>query len=260
MKSSLKNRRIAVTRASSQISTLKKQLEKRGADVLEIPLIKIKEYTDRETEEDVFAEIGTYEWIVFTSANGVKYFFKQFLAKFQDIRALGIMRIASIGKGTTKALSKYYLTPDLVPDQADGLSLAKKLVDEGVEHHKVLVITGNQNRETLVDVLHKSMAIVDTLQVYETLKTDLSTNKDAERFCKEGADALVFCSSSAVNSFVDQASSLQTGPKAIVPKTFSIGKLTSETMKEKHLPVDVTAHEASIESLVEAIEKRFSEE
>ncbi|MBN2068083.1 MAG: uroporphyrinogen-III synthase [Opitutales bacterium] len=260
MKSSLKNHRIAITRASDQSSTLRRRLETLGAHVLELPLIETRSAYDKATAADVFAEVGSYDWIVFTSANGVRYFFKLFIKHFNDIRALGIMRIAAIGKGTAKALAKYYLTPDLMPDDADSESLGKALIEDGVENRKMLLITGNLNRETLVTSLEQNMAIVDAFQVYETVKSDLSDCEDALDFCKAGADALLFCSPSAVSSFVDQAAALQRADAARVPKTFSIGQVTTDAMKKAGIPVDVTAHESSIDGLIEALEQRFSEE
>src|SRR5690606_13460981 len=90
-------RRIAVTRTRAQAGELRIRLEEAGAEVLELPLIHVEKSVDPEILDEVMEEIGTYEWVVFSSVNGVRYFFEEFLRRFGDIRALGLARIAAVG-------------------------------------------------------------------------------------------------------------------------------------------------------------------
>ena len=101
---SLSGRRIAVTRAREQASELAGKLAALGADVIELPLIHVSKEIDKQTLADVLAELGSYDWIVFTSANGVRFFFEEFFRLFDDIRSLGFLRFAAVGETTAKAI------------------------------------------------------------------------------------------------------------------------------------------------------------
>jgi uroporphyrinogen-III synthase len=246
-KSPLAGRRIALTRASAQ-----------SADVIELPLIKVSKDVDLDTLAEVFQEIGTYEWIIFTSVNGVKYFFEEFHRVYDDIRSFGLMRVAAVGEATAAAVREQHLRVELQPKKATGEELAKALIErEGMDSAKVLVITGNQNRETLVDKLEEARAIVDTLAVYKTEETDLSTDPLAGEFRSKGADAMLFASPSAVQSFFDQAPALKLAARAKRPITGSIGPTTTATMKQLGVPVDFEAEDATIDSLIAALTEKL---
>ena len=245
-------KRIVVTRAREQAGQLTEMLEAQGAEVLEIPFIEVKEHFDANNLTEVFAEMAIYEWIIFTSANGVKTFFDLFYKAYNDIRCLGPMRVAAVGTATAREIEKHHIKVDLIPDKANADALATKLIeDQGVESVKMLVVTGNQNRETLVKRLEEEgRAIVDTLPLYKTSKTDLSDHPIAERFRKDGADAVLFTSSSTVKSFVDQQSALQLQAGAKQPAFGSIGPLTSKTLKQVDLPIGFEAPQSSLDHFV----------
>jgi uroporphyrinogen-III synthase len=122
----------------------------------------------------------------------------------------------------------------------------------------MLVVTGSLNRDDLVEKLTAARAIVDTLQVYKTEQTDLSEDPVAADFRARGADAVLFASSSAVQSFVDQAASLKLGKNAVQPLAGSIGPQTSDTMKKVGLPIGFTAKTPSLDSLVEVLVKKLA--
>ena len=257
-KKPLQGRRLVVTRSQGQASELSVELEKLGAQVIGLPLITIARNIDERTKNDVFSEIASYDWLVFSSPNGVRFFFEGFFEKFEDIRSLGFLRIAAVGQSTAKEIKKYYVTTDLIPDEANADSLGDALVaTDSLDSAKVLVVTGNLGRDVLFKKLEEARAIVDRFEVYSTAPTDLSEHPSAKAFREEGADGILFTSSSGVKSFVDQAKHLQLAEEATRPKTFSIGPITSATMKELGMPVDLQAKEASLESLIEAVVKRF---
>lgn len=254
---SLSGKRIAVTRGNTQSGALREKLEALGAEVIELPLIQVERDFNPETLEDVFKTLATYEWIVFTSPNGVTHFMDIFLRAFKDIRAIGPARFACIGKSTARALEDFHLAVDLIPDQAVAENLAEALIaTDSLDSANVLIVTGNRNRDILATQLQdQGRAIVDTLQVYRTDDTDLSAHPAACSFREEGADAITFTSSSTAESFIAQAKHLQVAPGAQQPKTVSMGPITSQTMKAKGIPVHAEAHESSLEGLVEAIVK-----
>lgn len=257
-KKPLQGRRLVVTRSQGQASELSSMLEKLGAEVIGLPLISISRNIEPQTAEDVFSEIASYDWLVFSSPNGVRYFFEAFFEKFEDIRSLGFLRIAAVGKSTAKEIKKFFVTTDLIPEEANAESLAEALVaTDSLDSAKILVVAGNLGRDVLLDKLEEARAIVDRFEVYKTEQTDLSENPSAKQFRELGADGIIFTSSSGVRSFVDQAKSLQLSDEALRPKTISIGPITSSAMKQIGMPVDLEAKEASLESLVESVVKRF---
>lgn len=245
-------RRILVTRAREQAGELTQMLKEQGADVLELPFIQIEPHYDPNTLTEVFAEMAVYEWIIFTSVNGVRTFFELFYKAYDDIRCLGPMRVAAVGAATAREIKKHHIKVDLIPDKANADALANKMIEEeGVESIKILVVTGNQNRESLVKRLEEEgRAIVDTLPLYKTSRSDLQHNSTADRFRKEGADAVLFTSSSTVKSFVEQQPALELEKDARQPAYGSIGPVTSKTLKELNLPVAFESARASLEHFV----------
>jgi uroporphyrinogen-III synthase len=248
--------RIAVTRAREQASELSTRLTALGAEVVELPLIRVSKEISKDMLADVMLDLGTYDWLVFTSANGVRYFFEEFRRLFDDIRSLGLMRIAVVGEGTAREITALHLKIECQPKTATAEALADALIATGsLDSAKMLVITGNLNRDEMVKKLEEARAIVDRLQVYKTESTDLSAEPAAADFRAKGADAILFASSSAVQSFVDQAKALKLDAKAVRPLAGSIGPQTTETMKQLGVPVDFSAKTPSLDALVDATVK-----
>ena len=256
----LAGRRIVLTRNMEGSSRLAGRLEGLGAEILDIPLIEVRHDVNKEAARQIFTEFASYEWILFTSRNGVKHFMRTFLEVYGDIRSLGFIRIGAVGKGTVEALASYYLKPELVSPKATAMELAKALEKEQtLDNLKVLVITGNRNREDLVKELWEHRAIVDALQVYSTHFCDLTDSTEASRFRREGADALVFASASAVEAFGEQARHLALEKGAKIPALCSFGPTTSERMKKAGIPVAVEAEDPGLDGIVEALVSYFSD-
>lgn len=250
----LEGRRIVITRPREQMSEWKYKLEALGAEVSEMPLIQVTKHYDKTTLVEIFAELGQYEWIVFTSANGARFFFEEFHRAFDDIRAMGLLRIAAVGEATADVVRSQHLRVDLKPTKANAEELAQLMIErESIDSAKVLVITGNLNRDTLVDKLHDAQAIVDRLPIYKTEETNLADDPVAGEFRAKGADAILFASPSAAQSFFDQAAALKLGPKAKRPLAGSIGATTTATMKQLGLPVDFEATDATIDAFIAAL-------
>ncbi|HVT74687.1 MAG TPA: uroporphyrinogen-III synthase [Lacunisphaera sp.] len=254
----LAGRRVVLTRPREQNAGWRHRLEGLGATVLELPLIQVAKDVNLETLAEVLQEFGSYEWILFTSVNGVKYFFEEFIRVHEDIRALGFIRIGAVGEATAAAIRELHLRVDLQPQKATAAELAKALVArESMDSAKILVITGNRNREDLVQKLEEARAIVDVLPVYRTVENSTGSDPVAVDFRAHGADAIFFASPSAAQSFFDQAAALKLGPKACRPLAGSIGPSTTAAMKQLGLPVDFEAAEASLDSLVQALQAKL---
>lgn len=256
----LYGRRIAITRMREQSSRLSRLLTEAGADVIPLPLIRVQPAVDRENAAEVFADLGHYDWLIFTSGNGVKHFFDLFFRAFDDIRSLGFLRIAAVGDATARELRKLNLRADVVPRRSSAESLAEAMADhENLENLQILVVTGNRNRKTLTRRLEDERAIVDTLQVYRTELTPPEESRAMERFVTEGADAILFASSSAVESFHQHGDGLKPTADARQPLFASIGPQTSKSLRDAGLAVDIESPEADLEVFVEALVDHFAE-
>ena len=145
----LTGRRIAITRAREQASELAAKLTALGAEVVELPVIQITAEIDKQDLADTMIGLGGYDWIVFTSANGVRFFFEQFFKLFDDIRALGLLRFACVGSGTARELDGLHIKVECQPKIATAEALAEAMIDTGsLDSAKVLESrrTGSETR------------------------------------------------------------------------------------------------------------------
>jgi len=248
-------RRIALTRNRGQHSKMRTSLERLGAEVLDLPLIEIQPSEDRKLIAEVFAGIATYEWVVFTSANGARFFMEFFFRAYNDIRSFGPMRIACVGESTAEVFKKYKLDVELIAKDSTAESLAKDLVaTDSLDSANILVVTGNRNRDILVGLLETvGRAIVDTLPVYQTDFADILEAPDIEKFKKVGSDAIIFTSSSTALSYVEQSEDIKFEKGAKKPIFCSFGSQTSKTLQENDMEVTVKATHPSIDGLIEAL-------
>lgn len=228
-----KQKRVLLTRENNE--TLAEALRANGVEVLELPLIRTVHEAQNEDVEDIMREMGSYDWITFSSANGVKGFFREFFKNFDDIRTLGVARIACVGEATATEVRKLHLRPDVVPAVSTALAMADAMAEyETLDNLKVLCVQGNLSLPDLPKTLdEKHRAIVDTAVVYKTEQVEVGADdKTAANFRKGGADAVVFASPSAVESFVKNAKNLLLEDGAVRPKIFSVGPTTTAALKK----------------------------
>jgi uroporphyrinogen III methyltransferase / synthase len=242
-------RRIVVTRTRQQAGALSARLRSLGADVTELPTIRIAPPENLMEFGELVRDSFQYDWVVFTSPNGVTAFFDLFFKLYDDARALGNARIAAIGPGTAKRVKDFHLAVDLQPEEAVAERLVEALQQhESVENLKFLLVRAANARDVLPKRLTQMGAIVDEAIAYRTVPETDDTTGAKKRFTDEGADLITFTSSSTVENFV--AMKLP-WPQGI--KTASIGPITSATMKQAGLKVDVEATQHDIDGLVDAI-------
>jgi uroporphyrinogen III methyltransferase / synthase len=242
-------RRIVVTRTRRQAGALSAKLLLLGADVLELPTIRIEPPEDLLEFGELVRDAYQYDWLVFTSPNGVSAFFDMFFKLYQDTRNIGGVRIAAIGPGTAQRIRDYHLTVEVQPEEF----VAEAVVDalqqfESVENLKFLLVRAENARDVLPKRLTQLGAIVDEAIAYRTVPETQDATGARERFEREGADLITFTSSSTVTNFL--ALKL---PWPGNLRTASIGPITSETMRQAGLKVDVEAPRHDIDGLVEAI-------
>ncbi len=236
-------RRVVVTRAREQASGLRARLESLGAAVVELPAIEI------EPVDFDLPDLAAYEWLVFTSANGVEAFFERGLAPSgHDARALAGLRVAVIGPGTAAALASRGVAADLVPDQYVAEALVEAFPAPPRPGGRVLIARAVRARDALADGLRAHGYAVDVLPVYRTVTA--TPDRDALDQVRNGAvDAITFTSSSTVDNLCDLLGAFPNPQPLVV----SIGPITSKTAKERGLRVDAEATEHTIDGLVETL-------
>lgn len=241
--------RIAVTRTRKQAGALIEQLRALGADAYELPTIRIEPPKNKKEFYELVADSHVYDWIVFTSPNGVDAFFTAFYEIFRDARDIGAARIAAIGPATAERVRQYRLQVDVQPDKYVAEEIVLALQKEtSVENLKFLLARAEGAREVLADQLTKLGAIVDEAIAYRTVPEKGDASGGIQRFKKEGADLITFTSSSTVENF--------TALKLPLPenlKMASIGPITSKTMQRLGLDIDIEATTHDIPGLVAAI-------
>lgn len=247
----LAGRRIIVTRTREQASELSQALRELGADVAELPTIRVTPPADRREFATAVVDSRHYDWLIFTSPNGVKRFFEAFFAVYDDIRELGGARLAAMGAGTAAELKKYGLMVDIMPKKA----VAEELIAEfdrkadefgGVAHSTMLWVRAEKSRPVIYQELMRRKAIVDECIAYDV---EPAPAELAQALLAEGADAITFTSSSTVRHFVSMGLSLPPACRIV-----SMGPITTATLIEHGLQPAAEAELHTIPSLVQAIE------
>ena len=249
-------RRIVVTRTREQASELSRQLSERGAEVLEIPTIKIAPPTQRQLLVEALAELGTYDWVVFTSPNGVTAFFEYFLKAFPDIRDLGGVKFAAVGPGTAAKLKELHLHVDVMPEQYVTAAIAKAMNDfASIENLKVLLLRAEVANPDLPKELAALGAIVDDVPCYQTVPETEDANGAAARLLEAGADWITFTSSSTVENFHARFDLPKLLLQFPATRLASIGPETSKAIRALGLEPFLEARPHTIDGLAAALEK-----
>jgi uroporphyrinogen III methyltransferase / synthase len=249
----LLGKKIVVTRAREQSSDLVAKLSEMGADVLECPTIKVVPSEDLSPLDSAISGLKSYDWIVFTSVNGVRHFFERLFVKGLDVRSMGHLRTAAIGPATADMLFNFGLKTDIIPESFRAESVVEAFLKENIAGKKILLPRAQEARPILPVELKKMGAGVDEIITYRTIQDCQNVDILLEDLQNNGIDMVTFTSSSTVKNF-----------KALIPDDmfFSlldgvtvacIGPITADTAKELGFKVHVTADEYTIPGLCNAI-------
>jgi uroporphyrinogen-III synthase len=247
----LRGKRVVVTRSTDQASSLSNLLIERGAIPVELATIKTEPVDDPSRLDEALRRLNDYEWVVFTSANGVRYVSERLAANGVPVARLEALRVAAIGPTTARSLARCGLRVDVVPDEAVGESLVDAMSSNGLQGTRILLPVARDARDVVANGLSSRGAFVDRIVVYETRAVGDPT---VARQAVANSDVVTLTSGSTAHSL---ASLIGDDVGLVLRSTVvaSIGPLTTKAARDHEIRVDVEAFEHTIVGLVSAIEK-----
>lgn len=251
-------RSVVVTRAREQASGLAQELVQLGADVIQCPTIEISPLPDYAELDAAIGRLSEYAWLIFTSVNGVRWFWKRLEAAGKDSRALGLCRVAAIGPATAEALEARGIRPDFIPERYVAEGVVEGLLARGkVDGVRMLLPRAAKAREVLPDELRKAGARVDVISAYETIPAAVRKDEVLERMQAGTLDCVTFGSSSTVENFLSliPAETLRAHPEV---RLAAIGPVTARTLEAHGLPCHIMPEEYTIPALVQALVSHYT--
>jgi len=251
-------RTIVVTRARAQASDLVERLTDLGAHCLEYPTIAVAPIEDTAPLDRAIQDLADYDWLVFTSVNGVDIFFDRLFALDRDVRALHRIRTAVIGPATAERLRRWGLRSDIVPASYRAEAVIDAFAGEQVAGRRILLPRAAEARPILPEELRRMGAQVDEIAVYQTRRVTEGAAGLVDDLESGRVDMVTFTSSSTVKHFhqmlpADRRERLMAGVR-----TASIGPITTETAQALGIHVDMTAEEYTIPGLCRAVQDYFA--
>ena len=247
-------KRVLVTRSREQASQLSARLSAQGAEVLEVPTIQVVPADDYRDLDAAIGELGSFDWLIFTSVNGVDYFLRRLKAQGKDVRELKGIKLAAIGPATAQKLEDLQLIVDYVPGEYRAEAIIEGLRRHGIEGKKVLLPRAQVAREVLPEELSRCGAQVRVVTAYKTIQPEM----DLDLLREAKPDVITFTSSSTVSNFVSAVG--QDNINEILKGTTiaSIGPITADTATSLGLETEIMPSAYTIPGLVEAIVDYFS--
>jgi len=253
-------RRIVVTRAREQASSFLAGLSQLGAECIEFPTIEIIPPESWRELDKTIHSLEDYQWLLFTSVNGVKYFFQRLETLEKDVRDLKGIKIGAIGPKTAEAIHKKGIRPDMVPDEYRAEAMVEAFKRLETEALRILLPRAAQAREILSQELEKMGARVDVVEAYRTVTPDGDRDRIKEMLERGEINMITFTSSSTVKNLVEMFEpgddQFQRWMKNVA--VACIGPITAQTAEEKGLSVSLIPAEYTIEALTNAIVQYFS--
>ena len=246
-------KKIVVTRARVQASGLVDKLRQLGAHCVEIPTIKVVAPKDNTPLVDAVKSLDRYEWIIFTSVNGVKYFFKTLFAQGLDVRALGNHQFACIGPVTRDELEKFGIISDVLPETYRAESVVEAFKDRGIDGKKILLPRAMEARTILPEELRNMGADVHEVTAYETQQVSNAKDELMEQLKDGDIDMVTFTSSSTVKNFMALIPEQDRVPLLSEVIHACIGPITEDTAISMGLTPQIVADTYTIDGLVDVI-------
>jgi uroporphyrinogen III methyltransferase / synthase len=254
-------KRVLVTRPREQASELVERLESMGAEAIEAPMIRIVPPDDYGPLDEVCGRVGSFDWIVFSSANAVDALFGRLLAGSQDLRALKGVKLCVVGPATAERLSRHGLKVDVIPAEYRAESVVRALSESGdVRGLKVLLPRTDIGREVIADELRKQGADVTEIVAYRTVVTDPEREGEPDVYrmlLERSIDVVTFTSASAVRSLVRVLGAEPAADLLRAILVASIGPVTAEAASQYNIQTTIMPASYTIPALVDAIVEYF---
>ncbi len=245
---------VVVTRKGDQAESMIDRLRELGAEPFFFPVIETIAPDDWAPLDNALNNLSVYDGLVFTSANGVRFFFQRLKDIHQDIRNLKGLRIYTIGPKTAEAVRDLGIGVDVVPNEFVAESLLESI--ENIQGKRFLIPRATVAREVLPEKLRERGAVVDVAPAYKTIMPECKSDGLAKRLLSEDIDVLTFTSSSTVKNFLEL-----TGEDLLpaIKKTHiaCIGPITAKTAEDAGLTVEILPKEYTVSSLLDAIEDYY---
>ncbi len=247
---------IVVTRAREQASTIAHDLADLGAHVIQFPTIEIYPMPDYTEVDASIKKLNSYQWLVFTSVNGVKHFWKRLSLHNLDSRCLHGIKVAAIGPATAEVLREQGINPDFIPAQYVAEGVVEGMLALGMKGQNILLPRAKEAREVLPDALRKAGANVDVLPIYETKPAAARKEEVLEELKNGRIHCITFGSSSTVDNFLSliPVETLKQYPQV---KLAAIGPITAKTMQKHGLECHIQPKDFTIPALVDELKTFF---
>lgn len=244
---------ILITRAREQADKFSSLLKSYGAEVIAFPTIEIAPPEDWHPVDEAIERLDSYDWVIFTSVNGVKRFTQRLNIKGRDVDALAEKKICAIGPRTKGELEAMGVTITFMPPEYRAEGVAEGLESIGIQGKKILLPRARGARKILPETLREAGAVVDEVEVYQAVKP-VKSKESLTQILKRGIDVVTFTSSSTVRNFMELVSdkNILNGLKVAV-----IGPITAETVRTYGLEPHISPQEYTIPALVYAIVEYF---
>lgn len=249
-------KRVLVTRPAGQGAELAQALRDEAAQPIEIPTVRIVPPSDPQPLRNAVARLQAYDWLIFTSVNGVRFFMEALRGDGGDMRRLGGLRVAAIGPATGEALEQRGVVPDVVPEEHRGEAVADAITEQqagGMRGLRILLPRAAVARETLPQMLREAGADVHVVEAYRSMPPDAAAaERLRELLANDDLDIATFTASSTLSNLIDILDEpLRHKLNALT--LASIGPITTQTAQQAGLHVDVTAQQYTTAGLLEAL-------
>ena len=247
----LLGRRILVTRTREQASALVGKLADLGAEVIEVPVVQTVALEDLSLLDEAIRRIPEYDWLVFTSANGVGAFLDRLEALGQDMRSLAGLKICAVGPATGAKIASFHVQADCIPETYIAEAIPNALGD--IQGKRILLPQADLAREDLVRLLFDRGADVDSVVAYRTVPVD-NIEESSRRLLEAGpVDMVTFTSSSTVRNFVSMVDVSNLEGILESAAITCIGPITAKTASDLGLTVHCVAEKHTIDGLIDVI-------
>ena len=254
----LRGKRILVTRARSQALSLAQRIESLGGEVVEFPTIEIRPPESYGPLDQAINQIESYDWLIFTSVNGVEQFLNRFEKLGKNIANLAGIEVGAIGPETARRLTAAQIEPTFVPKQYQAEGILEGLISETVLGKRILIPRAAKARDILPETLRRWGARVDVVEAYQTVLPQVDVSALC-RLLREGTiDMITFTSSSTATNFAVMLRD-QDLPRLLSRAVVAcIGPITRKTVEDLGMRPEIVSEEFTIPGLVRAMVDYFS--